>query len=437
MRQWKDGSKSMRERYRIVAYRPMHWLKRNLRPSWRKLRRMPHRVNLFAVRIAVRIFPLIAIERHRLYPPARYCSTTAEWISTAGNDINASITRVDAASIVSNPLPKTIHKGVRQQFLTDETYAYPETFVATIPRGRVLKRGLVITPDGQLLQDVSTYFPDPPETLASSISVEWKFEKLTPIEGRVAVLTTDGANLYYHWLFQLLPRFELIRRAGIETSRIDYFVVNSQKSRFQRETLALLGIDHAKIIASDQVPYLTARELVVPSVPLGGGCFRPWMTDFLRASFLSMNHKKIRSSGRRLYISRAKAGYRRVLNEPDVVELLRRRGFETAAFETLSVSQQAAAMASCDAVVAPHGGGLSNIVFCSPGTKVIEIFSPELVAGYFWKLSNQMNLDYYYLLGKGAPATLQVDYPQSWNAGTDIEVDLEMLEKTLTLANIS
>ena len=94
-----------------------------------------------------------------------------------------------------------------------------------------------------------------------------------------------------------------------------------------------------------------------------------------------------------------------MLNQKNVAEFLRQFGFEEVEFETLSIQEQAAAMASAEAIVAPHGGGLSNLVFCRPGTKVIEIFSPELVAGYFWKLSNQLGLDYYYVLGKGPSAT--------------------------------
>jgi hypothetical protein len=58
------------------------------------------------------------------------------------------------------------------------------------------------------------------------------------------------------------------------------------------------------------------------------------------------------------------------------------------------------------------------------------------VGTYFWKLSSQLNLDYYYLLGMGDPATLDVNYPQSWDARADIEVDLDLLQRTLTLANL-
>jgi capsular polysaccharide biosynthesis protein len=342
--------------------------------------------------------------------------------------MGASIREIDAACTTLNPLPKTVHASVRQQFLIDQTYTYPNTFLAILPQGRAWGDGFIITPDDQLLGDVSIDFRSF-RTKQSSVELFWRLYPLTEIDGTVAVLATDGGNLYYHWLFNLLPRLDLMRRADVDFARIDYFLVNSLKNRFQRECLALLGIDQSRVIESTHVRYLRARELVVPSVPLGG----PSVCSFLRKAFLSTEAK---SSGRRLYIARGQAGYRRVLNEGDVIQCLARRGFEMIAMESLSMSQQAAALAACDVVVAPHGGGLSNLVFCSPGTKVVEIFSPELVAGYFWKISNQIGLDYYYLLGKGPPESHDPDYPQSWDASADIEVDLAVLDETLDLANI-
>jgi capsular polysaccharide biosynthesis protein len=424
----------MSDRFRFDLYRLKNWLKGVFRPAWAIYKRLPDQITLFGARTAARVVPFISIDRDRLYPPAQICELTSEWVSKSGEPFQAKIMNVEPACTVPNPLPKTVHENVRHQFLMDVAYVYPETFVATIPKGRVTSRGFVMTPDRQFLQDVSTYFHDPQKTLATALSEDWRLVPLTEVDGKVAVLATEGANLYYHWLLQLLPRYELIKRAGIEPNGIDHYYVNSHKSKFQRETLALLGIEPTRIIDGDKVPHLRARELIVPSVPLGGGCFRPWMTEFLRNSFLPKN---ITFSGRRLYISRGRAGYRRVLNEEDVISLLRRRKFEVFEMEGLSVQEQAAVMAASETIVAPHGGGLSNIVFCSPGTKIIEIFSPELVGTYFWKLSNQLHLDYYYILGKGSPATLDPNYPQSWDARTDIEVDLELLERTLTLANVN
>jgi capsular polysaccharide biosynthesis protein len=422
----------------MFAYQLKNKLKQNLKRHWRFLKVLPQKIELLGARILSRISPsLFSIEHNRLYPPKQTYKSTAAWISDTGKDMAATIREVDPACVVQSVLPKTVHDSVRQQLLMDQAYDYPATFVATIPRGRVWSDGYIITPDDKLLADVSVDFRII-DNGRSSISLYWKLQQIAENDGTVAVLATDGSDLYYHWLFQLLPRFELMRRAGIDLNSIDYFFINEIRRPFQRESLEALGIDQAKIIESSRIPYLRARELIVPSVPLAGGCFRPWMLQFIRDTFLpKADADEIKSPRRRLYISRGLAGYRRVLNEAEVLECLRRRGFEEIKFETLSVRQQAAAMASCEVVVAPHGGGFSNLVFCSPGTKVIEIFSPELVAAFFWKISSQLGLDYYYLLGKGAPETLDPDYQQAWDGFKDIEVDLSLLEKTLDLASVN
>jgi capsular polysaccharide biosynthesis protein len=417
-----------------IAYRLKQWLKSRLKKPWKALRRMPDRLVLIFARAAARFLPRLDIVRDSLYPPASLCSSTAEWV-LRNKSTGADFRQIDVNYTAFQLPPKTIHQHVRQQLVMDQAYLCPETFVATIPNGRVVDEGLIITPDDQLLGDLSVDFRDSKAKL-ENVRREWVWRTLMNVDGTVAVLSTAGAMLYYHWLFQLLPRFELIRRSGIDLNAIDYFVVNSSKAKFQRESLKALGIDHCKIVESSVVRSLRARSLVVPSVPLSGGCFAPWMREFLRSTFLQGAENEMRMGTRRLYISRRSAGYRRVLNETDVIRLLGQFGFEEVKFEAMSIQQQAAAMASSECIVAPHGGGLSNLVFCRPTTKVIEIFSPELVAGYFWKLSSQLGLDYYYLLGKGPPAVSDANYAQSWNAHVDIEVDLDCLRDTLALANV-
>ncbi len=422
--------------YRLRNNKFKHYLRRRFKWHWRFINELPQKVSLFGVRTLSRIMPsLVTIDRDSLYPPNKSCSSTIDWISSSGVSIGATYREVDAPCSVLNSLPKTIHDGIRRQFSAEQVYSYPNTFVATIPFGRVWGDGFIVTPDNYLLNDVSIDFKD--KNGYSSIFRDWRLSHITEYEGRVVVLSTDGGNIYYHWLFQLLPRFELVRRAGIDLSGVDYFVINGLNKSFQRESCEILGIDSTRIIQSCEVHHLRAKELIVPSIPLSGGCFRPWMCQFLKDTFLTgRDDGNLKSVGRRLYISRSLASYRRVLNENEVIKYLRLRGFEEITFERLSVQQQAATMAVAEVVVAPHGAGLSNLVFCAPGTKVIEIFSPELVIGFFWKLSNQLGLDYYYFLGKGRPATRESDYEQSWETLTDIEVDLDMLERALDLANI-
>ena len=415
----------------MIAYRMKNGAKAVLRRPWAFLRNLPSRLELFGARIFTKLLPRVfSIEHNRLYPPEDI-SFAEHWVATDKTGLSE-IRHVDPACTIQLTLPKTVHSCIRQQFLYSGDYSWPPTFVVTIPNGLVWGEGFIITPDGKLLTDISTDFAT--KNGRSQVQHGWRLSKLASYDCTVVVLSTNGAALYWHWMFQLLPRFELVKLAGFNIDEIDYFVVNGLRSKFQIETLQILGLGPERLIQSSNVPYLQARRLIAPSVPLAHGCYRPWMVQFLRRSFLGDVDI---APHRRVYISRGAAGYRRVLNEPSVTKFLCSRGFEILSLETLSVRQQAAVMAECSVIVAPHGGGLSNLVFCSPRTKVIEIFSPELVAGYFWQICNQLGLSYYYIIGDGSPDTLNSGYPQTWDARVDIKVDLAILEKTLEMANVS
>lgn len=104
---------------------------------------------------------------------------------------------------------------------------------------------------------------------------------------------------------------------------------------------------------------------------------------------------------RRIYISREKANSRRIVNESEVLNILEKYGFEKVFLESLSITEQMQLFVSSEYVIAPHGAGLTNLVFCPQGTKVLEIFSPNYVSVSYWNICNQIGLDYYYLFGRG------------------------------------
>jgi hypothetical protein len=74
---------------------------------------------------------------------------------------------------------------------------------------------------------------------------------------------------------------------------------------------------------------------------------------------------------------------------------------------------------------------MSNLVFCSPATKVIEIFSPLYVNVCYWALSEEVGLDYFCVLGQGRVPDHGID-PHFVPAS--IAVDIDDLRRTLDLA---
>ena len=80
----------------------------------------------------------------------------------------------------------------------------------------------------------------------------------------------------------------------------------------------------------------------------------------------------------KLYISRASASRRRVVNEVQVQDLLRHRGFEVVHAEKLHIKQQVELFSRARTVVSIHGAGLSNAMFMPKGASLLELYkTPE------------------------------------------------------------
>ena len=73
---------------------------------------------------------------------------------------------------------------------------------------------------------------------------------------------------------------------------------------------------------------------------------------------------------KRIYISRANARGRKIENEKEFLEFVEKYSFITVKLEDIDFLQQVGLFKSIDAVITPHGAGLSNLVFCRKNTKL-------------------------------------------------------------------
>jgi len=320
-------------------------------------------------------------------------------------------------------------------------------FVVTIPDGRawiaaqknswvICDSLAVITPDNYLLGDLSRdypwFLPGCPYEARAEHSI-FERENIAPVEqitGKVALLSGLAGHVYYHWMFDILPRLELLQRSGIKLKDIDWFVVNSLSKPYQRETLNLLGIPEAKIIESDRHTHIQATELIVPSFP----GYLDWIPKgtirFLRETFLPQVNSE-QTYYKKIYISRAKAKNRQLINETEVSLLMAESGFMTLFLEEMSFLEQVAVFANAEMIVAPHGSGLTNLVFCSPDTRVIELFSPNYLRTDYWMISQQLHLQHYYLVGENFSCAALRNLMYQNALTEDILVNIEALKLIL------
>jgi capsular polysaccharide biosynthesis protein len=312
----------------------------------------------------------------------------------------------------------------------------PAAFVATIPDCRILgAEGSVIAPDDSLLAEVSVDLGVVIANDASSHAslqtsrqpAAWK------IDGAAAVLAVLGGENYFHWMVHLLPRVHLLQAAGLPFGQINNFVVNRVASLFQVQTLAELGVPRERIIETSESTHLLADRLFVPARPSRMSDMPRWVCDFLRSRFLP-NSAPVQKFPERIYVARTNVRPRFVENHHELEKFLSGLGFETVGLESLSISEQAQIFAHAKVIVAPHGAGLTNLVFSEPGTTVIEIFGPRYINACYWAMSNWMSSRYFFVLGEG-------DGPNEGKAKvfdllSNMTVDLGALKRTLALANV-
>lgn len=286
---------------------------------------------------------------------------------------------------------------------------WPDARVLTLPQGRCYGvYGIVFTQDNLLLADASYEFG--PSSLPHSILSKRSLTSSQYYDADVAEIGALSCDNYYHWMIDVLPRIGLIEEAGLTP---DFYHTTFPESSFRLETLSHLGIDLDKIIPAEKNLHIQAKTLIVPTIVSMPNCLHkddhmllcaPLSNiEFLRRKFL-LEEPKV--TNKRLYISRKLADKRRVLNEDKLMKMLQSYGFEFILLENLSVIEQVNLFASAEIIIGPHGAGLTNTVFCRPGTKIIELSPLKLWhwSFCFWAISQQLNLDHTYLRCKGNKA---------------------------------
>jgi len=356
-------------------------------------------------------------------------TTTQEWCESHQDIPAVNFQLIFPAKNVTELPPVNLDNNIPALFSNEFNRIQNESFVATISNGRVWGRyGAVVTSDDTFLYDVSREFGKYGGVFGKEHSIfkQIKLANVKPLTGRIAVVACAGSNNYHHWLYDTLPRIQLLKLVGIFDT-IDYFIIDYTGLKFQKESLDLLGIPLNKIIAcNNNVSFhVQAEVLIVPSLPARLGTISDWAIEFLRNTFLGKQHD-LNLKSMKIYLSRRKAPTRKLHNEKEVFEKLSQLGYQEFFAEDHSICETARVFAQCQSIIGVHGSGFANLAFCSPGTQVIDILAPKHFDGYYWMLSNNTRSQYAYLFGKGNRLTEGTDLVKN-KIDEDIDFDLNEL----------
>lgn len=318
----------------------------------------------------------------------------------------------------------------REQYL--ENAQASQVDLLEIKNGRAYWDGanpVVMTATGKIIRPVSNRNSQ----LVAGTSQNHEVKHIEGVAVFISQRFAAGLN-YFHWFFQDIVRLHLLEVAGIKFGDVDKFVFVQTGKDFQQETLEILGIPASKVIQSINEPHISADRLLVPSQThvIGTG---KWACKFLRDRFVGSQPEmsdEHRCSGK-IYITRNSASIRRVVNEDELIPLLKACDFEIVKMEELSIREKVTLLSQAKVVITAHGAALTNLVFCNPGTRVVEIFPSCAIDsmdrfGSYSVLAHQSMLEHHYFFADNA-----ADQESVPELVKDLSVDVDQFEKMLEL----
>jgi capsular polysaccharide biosynthesis protein len=157
---------------------------------------------------------------------------------------------------------------------------------------------------------------------------------------------------------------------------------------YETEYMQLLGVDPVNLVDSRKFKVDLSRVVTANSAR--------WYPNLYDVQSLKQNIEKRfepeKTELKRIYISRK--GRRHVTNEAEVIEMLKTFNFTIIEDKPRTVTEQISLYHNASFILGPHGASFSNIIWCQPGTHLMELFSSNYVPDFFLYLAKITGMEY-------------------------------------------
>ena len=207
----------------------------------------------------------------------------------------------------------------------------------------------------------------------------------------VIILGSSVSDNYYRNLITFLPRIFFI-----SDKKINLAIHRNTSNKFRnflKKILVSLEIKLNKFIYLDDDFYFFNKSQIPQFF------YKKHSIQILNQLLAIKNiHKTTR-----LYVTRKNASSRKIINESDLIDILKSKNFQIIDTDNMEINEQIKIFSSAEIVISSTGSALANIVFCKEGTKILEIrpkytfdFEDKFKKRYS-NICDQLNLIYYSL----------------------------------------
>jgi hypothetical protein len=191
----------------------------------------------------------------------------------------------------------------------------------------------------------------------------------------------------WHWTADSLPQLRSLELHM--QGRPLTLLMSSEVGPVHRSSLEAILPKNFSLEYVDPGRWFELETFVLPSYvsSRASACFPQDYFDFIRCrTHLALGTPKPAIATGRYYISRGRAGHRRLINEDEVFALIASFGFKKIFMEDYTFAEQVALMRNAEAILSPHGAGLGSIIY-GENLKVCVLYPEARPAGYFYTLA--------------------------------------------------
>ena len=188
-------------------------------------------------------------------------------------------------------------------------------------------------------------------------------------EPRLLIANSEKPN-YGHWTLDIVPLIDLAARNRLP-------MLTWTLKPWQRAMIARLDVPDGLIreIRPSRFFSTTRSSATGIAAEARRTCTRRHARPSAASSPMCAKSMGAIETPRRVLIVRCVANSRNIVNRAEMIEALKPFGFAAVQPEKLSFDEQALTFANAEIIVSEFGAAMTNVLFCNPATKVIEIIA--------------------------------------------------------------
>ena len=300
-----------------------------------------------------------------------------------------------------------------------------------------------VTVDGQIILDTAMDLPNVLHKCSPRLLMNYKRVREEVCYDHVISLVHLFCNShyvnYFHWVCDSILLVEgaqaYERKFGIRIK----LIVNDNLKIFQKEYLKYLGYEEDDLILWKDHKKARVNHLVVAKSRRTGTnmdeIVSPQGMIWLAKSLVHKFQKKNSRFGNRIFLTRQHGDCRRIVNYEEILPVLEKFGFQIVNADELNVAEQIGLFSKMQVLCAPHGAGLTNMIFSSR-LKILELIGNVDKPGDFqwycayYSMSQALGHDYSFMVGITIPLLKPLKTKQIYDLSID-PVDLDQHLKWL------